>query len=69
MRRHPLIMRWCLSIFHVSLAAYKQIASKRNKFLALPHINTLKKYINYTTPKSGFNPEVINPLTVNVPLT
>ena len=39
----PSYLRWCLSIFHVSPAAYKQIASKRNKFLALSHINALKK--------------------------
>ena len=57
-RWYPLIIRQCLSIFHASPIAYKQIASKRNKFLTLPHINTLKKYINYTTPKSGFNPDV-----------
>ena len=65
MRWHPLIIRWCLSIFYVSPAAYKQIASKRNKFLALPHINTLKKYINYTTPKSGFNPDVIEKFVID----
>ena len=65
MRWHPLIIRWCLSIFYVSPAACKQIASKRNKLLALPHINTLKKYINYTTPKSGFNPDVIEKFVID----
>ena len=65
MRGHPLIIRWCLSIFHVSPAVYKQIASKCNKVLALPHINTLEKYINYTTPKSGFNPDVIKKFDIN----
>jgi len=62
MRWHPLIIRWCLSIYHTSPAAYKQIASKRNKFLVLPHINTLKKYINFTSPTSGFNPDIIDKL-------
>ena len=50
--------RWCLSIYHTSPAAYKHITSKRNKFLVLPHVKTLKKYINYTTPSSGFNKDV-----------
>ena len=59
MRWHPLIIRWCLSIYHTSPAAYRQIASKRNKFLCLPHVNTLKKYINFTEAKSGFNPDIV----------
>ena len=66
-RWHPLI-RWRLSIFHVSPAAYRQIASKRNKFLARPHINTLKNsksHINYTTSKSGFNPDVIKKIVID----
>lgn len=45
-----------------SPAAYRQIASKQNKFLVLPHTNTLKKYINFTKPSSGFNPEIIQKL-------
>ena len=40
MRWHPLIVRWCLSIYHASPAAYRQIASKKNKFLVLPHVKT-----------------------------
>ena len=59
MRWHPLIIRWCLSIYLVSPAAYRQMASKGNKFIVLPHVSTLKKYINYTEPTSGFNPDVI----------
>jgi len=43
----------------ISPAAYKQIASKQNKFLVLPHVKTLKKFINFTTPTSGFNPEIM----------
>ena len=59
MRWHPLIIRWCLSIYLVSPTAYCQMASKGNKFIVLPHVNTLKKYINYAEPTSGFNPDVI----------
>ena len=60
MRWHPLIVRWCLSIYMTSPAAYKQMASKRNKLLILPHENTLKKYINFTKPESGFNIDIID---------
>ena len=42
----------------------KVIGNNINK-LALPHINTLKKYINYTTPKSGFNPDVIEKFVID----
>ena len=31
-------------------------------FLRLPHVNTLKKYLNFTTPKSGFDPVIIQRL-------
>jgi len=62
---HPLIIRWCLSIYHTSPAAYRHISSKKNKFLVLPHMNTLKKYINFTMPHTGFNPDVIERLIVD----
>ena len=28
----------------------------------LPHVNTLKKYINFTDPMTGFNPDIIKQL-------
>ena len=59
MRWHPLTIRWYLSIYLVSPAAYRQMASKSKKFIILPHVNTLKKYINHTEPTSGFNPNEI----------
>ena len=62
MRWHPLIIRWCLSIYQSSPAAYRHIASKCDNFLVLPHINTLKKYINFTDPMIGFNPDIIKQL-------
>ena len=62
MRWHPLIIRWCLSIYHTSPAAYRQLASKGNKLIVLPHVNTLKKYINFTDPVTGFNPDIIEQL-------
>ena len=42
MRWHPLVIRWYTSIYQTSPAAYKHVASKQNKFIAVPHISTLK---------------------------
>ena len=39
-------------------ATYRHIASKRNNFLVLSHVNTLKKYINFTDPMTRFNPDI-----------
>ena len=65
MRWHPLIIRWCLSIYHTSPAAYAQLASKKLQFLQLPHINTLKKFTDFTTPSAGFNPDILQRLIVD----
>eukprot|EP00111_Clytia_hemisphaerica_P004585 TCONS_00013167-protein len=65
MRWHPLIVRWCLSIYHKSPAAYKQIANSKNNFLKLPHVNTIKRYTNFTKPTSGFNPDIIKRLVID----
>ena len=62
MRWHPLIIRWCLSIHYASEKAYKQLKSKKLDFLRLPHINTLRRYSQFTTPSAGFNPDVIKQL-------
>ena len=66
MRWHPLIIRWCLSIYQISPVAYKGIASKQNKFIALPHINTLKKYISFTDPVSGFNLDILEQILEDI---
>ncbi|XP_057290356.1 uncharacterized protein LOC130613056 [Hydractinia symbiolongicarpus] len=65
MRWHPLIIRWCLSLYHHSPAAYKHLRNPNLNFLKLPHIDTLKKYINFTDPMCGFNPDVIERLIVD----
>ena len=69
MRWHPLMIQWCLSTCHTSPAAYKHVASKRNKFLVLPHVNTSKRYINYTTPSSGFNRDIIEKIIIDLKLS
>ena len=62
MRWHPLVIRWCLSIYYTSASAYAQLSSKKINFLRLPHVNTLKKYAQFTTADSGFNPDIIKRL-------
>ena len=59
MRWHPLIIRWCFSIYYSSPAAYQQFSKKTLGFLSLPHNNTLKKYSSFTSPSVGFNPDII----------
>ena len=65
MRWHPLIIRWCLSIYYTSPAAYRQMSSKKLNFLKLHHVNTLRKYGQFTNPCSGFNPDIINRLMID----
>ena len=60
MRWHPVIIRWCLSIYLKSPGAYKHIKSMG--FLNLPCKNTLLKYINFTNPQCGFNKDIISRL-------
>ena len=60
MRWHPLIITWCLSIYHSSPAAYRQLSNKTLGFLNLAHSNTLKKYLSFTSPSVGFNLDIIS---------
>ena len=57
MRWHPLVIRWCLGIYHTSPSAYDFL--KRSSFLKLPHKTTLLDYSIYTNPSVGFNPDVL----------
>ena len=60
MRWHPLIIRWCLGIYHSSPSVYEFL--KRSSFLKLPHKSTLLDYSIYTNPHAGFNPDVLRKL-------
>ena len=57
MRWHPTMIRWCLSMFLKSPAAYKQLAS--SGFLHLPSQSLLKSYTNFTDNLPGVNPEIL----------
>ena len=66
MRWHPLMIRWCLSIYLKSPGTYKFMRS--TPFIQLPCIKTLSKYINFTDPGCGFNPDIISRLASQVGL-
>ena len=68
MRWHPLIIRWCLSIYHTFPPAYKQLANRKINFLRLPHVNTLNKYGNSAKPEAGFNPDILKELVLDTVL-
>ena len=57
---HPLIIRWCLSIYLKSPSTYKHL--RTSPFLFLPPKNILLNDINFTDPKCGFSIDVINRL-------
>ena len=58
MRWHPAIIRFCIAIYNKSSSTYNLI--RNSPFLKLPHKSTLKKYMSFTTPQVGVNPEVLN---------
>ena len=56
MRWHPLMIRWCLYLRHISGKAYEAI--HRSGFLKLPTQRTLKDYTYFTSTTIGFSAEV-----------
>lgn len=59
-RWHPVMIRWCISIFIKSPSAYDHL--RDSGFLFLPSRRTLNKYISFTDAKAGFNPDVFQHL-------
>jgi hypothetical protein len=57
MRWHPKIIKWCISLFSKSPAAYEQLS--KAGFITLPCRSTLKKYINFTTSMPDINPDIL----------
>ena len=52
MRRHPLFIKWCLYLRHVSQLAYETLRS--SGCLRLPSQRTLRDYTHYTKESAGF---------------
>ena len=57
MRWHPLMIRWCVSIYLKSPSTYRHL--RDTGFMILPDRTTLNKYFNFTEGRSGFNPEIV----------
>ena len=55
MRWHPLFIRWCLNLSHVSPKAYEVI---RESEIQLPTRRTLNDYTHWVSAKPGFSHEV-----------
>ena len=56
MRWHPLFIRWCLYLRHLSGEAYEMM--RNSKCIYLPSQRTLRDYTHYTTTTTGFSAEV-----------
>ena len=52
-------------LIHISYLHSSLQTHQHNKCLVLPYVNSLKKYINYKTPSSGFNKDVIEKITID----
>ena len=57
---HPMLIRFCLSLYAKSARAYDELRS--SNVLTLPRQRTLRDYRNAIKPQAGFNPEVIQQL-------
>ena len=54
-RWHPLFIRWCLNLSHISTSAYEAM---RESGIHLPTIRTLSDYTHWVACKPGFSSEV-----------
>ena len=59
-RFHPMIIRYCLSLYMKSKSAYEEL--RNSDVLVLPSSRTLIDYKNHIRPKTGFNEGVIEDL-------
>ena len=44
------------------MSAYKQMSDRKLNFLQLSSIEALRKHTHFTTPQTGFNPDIISRL-------
>ncbi len=60
-RYHPTIIRWCLSVASKSASAYDELRDTfKDCTIVLPSRRVLRDYTNAITPRTGFNPGIIN---------
>ena len=56
MKWHPLMIRWCLYLRHLSGSAYETL--RESGVIRLPSQRTLRDYTYYTTAFTGFSADV-----------
>ena len=56
MRWHPMMVRWCLNLRLLSIAAYHGL--RTSGFVTLPSERTLRDYTHYVKFRTGFQPDV-----------
>ena len=56
MKWHPLFIKWCLYLWHISGKAYETM--QKSKCIHLPLQCTLRDYTHYTTTRISFSSEV-----------
>ena len=56
MKWHPLFIKWCLYLRHLSGKAYDTM--RKSKCIHLPSQRTLRDYTHYATTRIGFSSEV-----------
>lgn len=60
-RYHPMIIRYCLSLYAKSASCYEEI--RNSGILKLPSSRTLRDYKNFIKPGVGFQEGIIEDLT------
>lgn len=67
MRWHPSLIKWGISLFLKSPAAYRNL--NKSGFIKLPSESTLKSYLNFTSSEPDLNPDVMQVLVDEFKLT
>ena len=60
-RYHPMLIRYCFSLFTKSRSVYEEL--RNSGILVLPSSRTLQDYKNYIKPKTGFSSQVVQKRT------
>ena len=62
-----MVIKFCLSLASKSSSTYSDLrydSKTGSGILVLPSLRTLRDYKNYINPRRGFNPDIINDLSV-----
>ena len=67
MRWHPLFIKWCLYLCHLSGKAYDML--RDSKCIQLPSQRTLRDYTHYSSVTIGFSPDIDQQLRAMIDFT